>query len=164
MRLTLTVVDPFGGDSADVVLDADPESTVGDIAQELAKQVGDIGAQVIPIGQQGRTGGSPLVYVDGYAVDAEATVVGSPLRDGAVVSLQDPAGCLPGEPTGLVELRVVGGNEAITTSVGLAYRPAALRGLEVSVQVDNAWDTDFQEVPAVPASPRQFSAGVSYVW
>lgn len=93
------------------MLDADPESTVGDIAEELAKQVGIAGAQVIPIGHQGQagTGGAPLVYVDGYAVDPSATVVGSPLREGAVVSLQDPSGCLPGEPTGLVELRVVGG-------------------------------------------------------
>ncbi|GHJ01281.1 cell division protein FtsK [Streptomyces olivaceus] len=114
MRLTLTVVDPYGGGAADVVLDADPESTVGDIAEELAKQVGVSGAQVIPIGHQrqqggGGSGGAPLVYVDGYAVDPSATVVGSPLREGAVVSLQDPSGCLPGEPTGLVELRVVGG-------------------------------------------------------
>ncbi|CAM5252947.1 Cell division protein FtsK OS=Streptomyces tendae OX=1932 GN=F3L20_02660 PE=4 SV=1 [Streptomyces tendae] len=111
MRLTLTVVDPYGGGSADVVLDADPESTVGDIAEELAKQVGVAGAQVIPIRHQGQAGagGAPLVYVDGYAVDPSATVVGSPLREGAVVSLQDPSGCLPGEPTGLVELRVVGG-------------------------------------------------------
>ncbi|MEU6070403.1 FtsK/SpoIIIE domain-containing protein [Streptomyces sp. NPDC047082] len=111
MRLTLTVVDPFGGSSADVVLDADPESTVGDIAQELARHVGHSGAQVIPIGQQHQApaGNLPLVYVDGYAVDPGATVVGSPLREGAVVSLQDPAGCLPGEPSGLVELRVVGG-------------------------------------------------------
>ncbi|MFF4401400.1 FtsK/SpoIIIE domain-containing protein [Streptomyces sp. NPDC001480] len=127
MRLTLTVVDPFGGGSADVVLDADPESTVGDIAQELAKQVGQGGAQVIPIGQAGQggqagrggqslpavaRGSGPQVYVDGYAVDPGATVVGSPLREGAVVSLQDPAGCLPGEPTGLVELRVAGGPAA----------------------------------------------------
>lgn len=111
MRLTLTVVDPFGGGTADVVLDADPESTVGDIAEELARQVGVQGAQVIPIGQQRQApaGGAPLVYVDGYAVDPSATVVGSPLREGAVVSLQDPSGCLPGEPTGLVELRIVGG-------------------------------------------------------
>ncbi|WP_328770944.1 FtsK/SpoIIIE domain-containing protein [Streptomyces sp. NBC_00286] len=110
MRLTLTVVDPFGGESADVVLDADPESTVGDIAQELARQVGHSGAQVIPLGQhQAPRNGAPMLYVDGYALDPSATAVGSPLREGAVVSLQDPAGCLPGEPTGLVELRVVGG-------------------------------------------------------
>ncbi|WDV53683.1 FtsK/SpoIIIE domain-containing protein [Streptomyces coeruleorubidus] len=114
MRLTLTVVDPYGGGTADVVLDADPESTVGDIAQELAKQVGHSGAQIIPLGQhrQVPANNAPLVYVDGYAVDPNATVVGSPLRDGAVVSLQDPSGCLPGEPTGLVELRVVGGPAA----------------------------------------------------
>src|SRR5690606_7983393 len=75
------------------------------------KQVGVAGAQVIPIGhqRQGAGGDAPLVYVDGYAVDPSATVIGSPLREGAVVSLQDPSGCLPGEPTGLVELRVVGG-------------------------------------------------------
>ncbi|MEU9554938.1 FtsK/SpoIIIE domain-containing protein [Streptomyces fumanus] len=111
MRLTLTVVDPFGGGTADVVLDADPESTVGDIAAELAQQVGGQGAQVIPLGPQrlAPAGDAPPVYVDGYAVDPSATVVGSPLRDGAVVSLRDPAGCVPGEPTGLVELRVVGG-------------------------------------------------------
>ncbi|MBC2907174.1 FtsK/SpoIIIE domain-containing protein [Streptomyces cupreus] len=110
MRLTLTVVDPFGGGTADVVLDADPESTMGDIAQELAKQVGHSGAQVIPIGQlHVPSGNAPLLYVDGYAVDPSANVLNSPLREGAVVSLQDPAGCLPGEPTGLVELRIVGG-------------------------------------------------------
>ncbi|MDN0193569.1 FtsK/SpoIIIE domain-containing protein [Streptomyces sp. S.PNR 29] len=111
MRLTLTVVDPFGGGTADVVLDADPESTMGDIAQELAKQVGASGAQIIPLGQRHHApaNNAPLLYVDGYAVDPAATVVNSPLREGAVVSLQDPSGCLPGEPTGLVELRVVGG-------------------------------------------------------
>jgi hypothetical protein len=46
----------------------------------------------------------------------------------------------------------------------VAYRPESFRRLEISLQVDNAWDEDFQEVPAVPASPRQFSAGVSYAW
>src|SRR6185436_16770820 len=44
-------------------------------------------------------------------------------------------------------LRVAGGDDAITTSIGLAYRPPAWRGLEVSVHVDNVWDNDFQEVP-----------------
>ncbi|MEU6278717.1 FtsK/SpoIIIE domain-containing protein [Streptomyces sp. NPDC047028] len=113
MRLSLTVVDPVAGGSADVVLDADPETTVGDVAQELARQVGfggQGGAQVIPIGGPRQpAGGGPLAYVDGYALDPAATVVGSPLRDGVVVSLHDPAGCLLGEPTGVVEFRVVGG-------------------------------------------------------
>ncbi|WP_406361019.1 FtsK/SpoIIIE domain-containing protein [Streptomyces sp. NBC_00715] len=115
MRLTLTVVDPLGGATADVVLDADPESSVGDIAKELAEHVGyGGGAQIIPLGHhQGAAGGSaPVAYVDGYPVDPGATIGTSPLREGAVVSLHDPAGCLPGEPTGLVELRVAGGPAA----------------------------------------------------
>ncbi|MER5518713.1 FtsK/SpoIIIE domain-containing protein [Streptomyces sp. NPDC002763] len=122
MRLSLTVVDPVGGATADVVLDADPESTVGDVARELARQVGlgypDVGevAQVIPIGAPRGTSvvqaAGPLAYVDGYALDPAATVVGSPLRDGVVVSLHDPAGCLLGEPTGIVEFRVAGGPAA----------------------------------------------------
>lgn len=114
MRLTLTVVDPLGGASADVVLDIDPESSVGDISRELAHHVGHGGgAQIIPLGgPRGAGDGSPLVYVDGRAVDSTATVITSPLREGAVVSLHDPAGCLPGEPTGLVELRVAGGPAA----------------------------------------------------
>ncbi|MFC9848389.1 FtsK/SpoIIIE domain-containing protein [Streptomyces sp. NPDC060223] len=114
MRLTLTVVDPLGGANADVVLDADPESTVGDIAKELATHVGySGGAQIIPIGQHHASGGgAPVTYVDGYPVDPAATIGTSPLREGAIVSLHDPAGCLPGEPTGLVELRVAGGPAA----------------------------------------------------
>ncbi|GAA5003267.1 FtsK/SpoIIIE domain-containing protein [Streptomyces siamensis] len=114
MRLTLTVVDPLGGATADVVLDADPESSVGDIAKELAAHVGySGGAQIIPIGQhQAASGGAPVAYVDGYPVDPGATIGTSPLREGAVVSLHDPAGCLPGEPSGLVELRVAGGPAA----------------------------------------------------
>lgn len=61
-------------------------------------------------------------------------------------------------------LRTVGGDEAIVSSAALAYRPAALRGFEVAVQADNLWDSDFQEVPAVPAAPRQMSIGVAYAW
>jgi len=115
VRLTLTVVDPLGGAHADVVVDADPESTVGDIAKELAAHVGYRGgAQIIPIGhhQQAGSQGAPVAYVDGHPVDPSATIPTSPLREGAVVSLHDPAGCLPGEPTGLVELRIAGGPAA----------------------------------------------------
>ncbi|MBI4624994.1 MAG: TonB-dependent receptor [Verrucomicrobia bacterium] len=61
-------------------------------------------------------------------------------------------------------LRVTGGNETIVSSAGLAYRPGAMRGLEISLQIDNLWDSDFQEVPAVPAARRQVSAGAAYAW
>jgi len=113
VRLSLTVVDPMVGASADVVLDADPESSVGDITRELARHVGlDGGAQIIPIGGHANPGGAPQAFVDGYALDDSANIVGSPLRDGVVVSLHDPAGCLLGEPTGVVEFRVAGGPAA----------------------------------------------------
>ncbi|MFE2357173.1 FtsK/SpoIIIE domain-containing protein [Streptomyces parvulus] len=113
MRLSLTVVDPIGGASADVVLDADPESSVGDITRELASQVGVAGgAQIIPIGGRPGPGGTPQAFVDGYPLDPDANIAGSPLREGAVVSLHDPAGCVPGEPTGVVEFRVAGGPAA----------------------------------------------------
>lgn len=61
-------------------------------------------------------------------------------------------------------LRVTGGDRAVFTSLGLAYRPREWRGVEVSAQVDNLWDSDFQEVPGTPASPRQIAGGVSYRW
>lgn len=61
-------------------------------------------------------------------------------------------------------LRRVGGDEALMSSLGLAFRPAAIRGLEVSLQADNLWNSNFQDVPAVPASPRQISAGFTYLW
>ncbi|MES2694217.1 MAG: TonB-dependent receptor [Verrucomicrobiota bacterium] len=61
-------------------------------------------------------------------------------------------------------LRVVGGDKAVTSAIGVAYRPPAWRRFEIAVQVENLWDTDFQEVPAVPASPRQVSMGVAYAW
>ncbi|HEY5836535.1 FtsK/SpoIIIE domain-containing protein, partial [Streptomyces sp.] len=113
MRLSLTVVDPLGGDRADVVVDTDPASTVADVARELGRKVGGGGAEIISIaGGTARSPGAPAVYVDGYAVDPGWSVAQSPLREGAVVSLYDPAGCLPGEPAGVVELRVAGGPDA----------------------------------------------------
>jgi len=113
VRLSLTVVDPLGGDRADVVVDTDPTSTVSELARALGQKVGGGGAEIISIaGGAARMPGSPAVYVDGYAVDPNWSVAQSPLREGAVVSLYDPAGCLPGEPAGVVELRVAGGPDA----------------------------------------------------
>ncbi len=61
-------------------------------------------------------------------------------------------------------LRTIGGDEALSSAAGLAYRPRAWRGLEVAVQVENLWDTDFQDVPAVPAARRQTSFRLTYGW
>lgn len=61
-------------------------------------------------------------------------------------------------------LRVVGGDHAVISSLGVHYRPPMLSGWEFAMLVDNLWNSPFQEVPAVPASPRQWSASGAYRW
>lgn len=61
-------------------------------------------------------------------------------------------------------LRTAGGDEAVLSGLGVYYLPPAVRGLEFSVRVDNLWDSDFQEVPSVPAGRRQWVAGAAYHW
>ena len=61
-------------------------------------------------------------------------------------------------------LRTQGGNDALTSSLGLSWHPASHRGLELSLLVDNLWNSAFQSVPGVPASRRQLSFGATYGW
>jgi hypothetical protein len=61
-------------------------------------------------------------------------------------------------------LRTIGGDRALLTAVGLHWNVRPVRGLRLSVQVDNLWDDDFQDVPAVPAAGRQVSFGAAYRW
>lgn len=61
-------------------------------------------------------------------------------------------------------LRTAGGNRAWRTALAVAWRPAALPRLELVLQADNLWDSDYQEVPAVPASGRQVSLSAGYRW
>jgi vitamin B12 transporter len=61
-------------------------------------------------------------------------------------------------------LRTVGGDDALTSALGVSFRPPAWRRLEIIARVDNLWDSDFQDVPAVPAARRQLSGGVNYTW
>lgn len=61
-------------------------------------------------------------------------------------------------------LRSTGGDEALTSALSIAWRPRVWRGVEFSLQADNLWDSDFQEVPAVPASRRQVVLSVAYGW
>lgn len=120
MRITVTVVDLSNAWSADVLVDADPELPVSALAQHLAGHAPD---SVVPLGRGSAcrdaraTGGptvalhdrAPVLYVGGKALDPAATLQDSGLLEGAVVSLDDPAGSLPDEPAGVVEVRVVGG-------------------------------------------------------
>jgi vitamin B12 transporter len=61
-------------------------------------------------------------------------------------------------------LRTLGGNEAVFSTFGFYYLPPRWRGVEFSALVDNVWDSDFQQVPAVPAARRQFSIGAAFRW
>ncbi|MBE7536866.1 MAG: TonB-dependent receptor [Opitutaceae bacterium] len=61
-------------------------------------------------------------------------------------------------------LRREGGDEAIIGLIGAYYSPPVMRGLTLGVQVDNLWNENFEEVPAVPAGRRQVSTGVNFRW
>ncbi|MBL4576694.1 MAG: TonB-dependent receptor [Opitutaceae bacterium] len=61
-------------------------------------------------------------------------------------------------------LRTAGGDEAFISTIGLYYSLPKWPEIEVGLLVDNLWDEDFQEIPAVPASGRQVSAHLSYRW
>ena len=61
-------------------------------------------------------------------------------------------------------LRTAGGNQALESAIGLGWHPGGHRDLELSLQVDNLWNSAFQTVPSVPASRRQLSFGATYGW
>ena len=61
-------------------------------------------------------------------------------------------------------LRTVGGDGAFLTSAGLYWRLGYEERFEISFVVDNLWDDDFQELPAVPAAGRQYAVGLAYRW
>ena len=144
MQITLTVADPTSATTVDLLLDADPSTPLGDVAAVLARHLGTalpVGGPVATVhsldarrGGPGRSvatdgavthpaGVTPAavttvvgtaLYVDGVELEADQQLGGSPLRDGALVSLGDPGACTPAEPDGRVEIRVVGGPGAGT--------------------------------------------------
>ena len=59
-------------------------------------------------------------------------------------------------------LRSNGVNQAVISSLGLFYFPESVEGLELSLAVENLWDSRFEEIPSVPASPRQGSLSAVY--
>ncbi|RKX34606.1 MAG: TonB-dependent receptor [Verrucomicrobia bacterium] len=61
-------------------------------------------------------------------------------------------------------LRTSGSDEAALSSLSLHYRPERWAGLRVVLAIDNLWDSEFQEIPAVPATPRQWSGSVGWSW
>jgi len=110
VRLSLTVVDPGAGLRSEVVVDTAPETPVRELALLLAERaLGDRDGHVVRFGRPNAT---PELFLDGRRLDPVQSVGQTPLREGAQVSLDSPAGCLPLEPTGVVELRVVSGPDS----------------------------------------------------
>lgn len=61
-------------------------------------------------------------------------------------------------------LRTAGGNQAVISSWGLFFRPPGMRNTGFQLQVDNLWNSAFQQVPGVPAASREISAGMTQSW
>jgi vitamin B12 transporter len=61
-------------------------------------------------------------------------------------------------------LRTLGGNDAMLSTLALTWRPADRGGLEFTAAIDNLWQDNFQDVPGVPAAPRQGSVGIAARW
>nr|WP_246314386.1 FtsK/SpoIIIE domain-containing protein [Kineococcus aurantiacus] len=91
--MAVTVVDPRAGQRRDVVVEADPRTPLTDLAAALGT-------------------GDARLFHDGAELDPGTLLGDSGVHEGAVLSLHDASGCVPGEPGGLVELRVVGGDGA----------------------------------------------------
>ncbi|GAA2810659.1 FtsK/SpoIIIE domain-containing protein [Kribbella solani] len=111
MQVVLTVVDPALGVRADVLVKADADALVSAIVPQLVAAVGGLASPPGTASVTSLHGArvQPPIYVGGALVDPGATIAGSPLREGCVVSLGDSRGCLPREPQGLIEIRVVSG-------------------------------------------------------
>lgn len=61
-------------------------------------------------------------------------------------------------------LRTSNSTDYFLSNLGLSWKASCVPGLTVSAQLENLWNSDFEEVPAVPASPRVASLSVAYTW
>ena len=101
----------------------------------------------------------PALYIDGRRVPPDQAVAESPLRPGCVISLGDPSGCLPPEPTGVVEVRVVSGPGAGTVrrlSVGTAeIGPGEHAAIRLGTRAPSG-SAHYAPVPAAQYPPAQY--------
>ncbi|MEU8800359.1 FtsK/SpoIIIE domain-containing protein [Spirillospora sp. NPDC048819] len=169
MRISFTAL--TGGGPRDVVLDADSEVTVDGVAQSLAALLDGRAPSAAPppvpaprysndallAKDRPAPGGgrSPrsrrALWMDGRMLDPQALAV-KELRDGAVVAVEQrgAAATVLAEPTGLVEVRVVGGPAAGSVHrLGLGVSTIG-SGRDVDVVLDD---------PSVPARSLRLTVG-----
>ncbi len=112
MRIALTLADAAAGRTADVVLDADPRTPTGEVAEAFVRHLaaaGPVADNVVRIGAVRDPGASRQLFVDGEPLDPGEPLDESPLVEGCVVSIGVADLGLLAEPDGTVELRVVAG-------------------------------------------------------
>jgi vitamin B12 transporter len=61
-------------------------------------------------------------------------------------------------------LRVEGGRSSWYGLASLSWQVPWVEGLELEAGIDNLWNTQFQEIPQVPYSSRQYFVSVRYSW
>ena len=101
MRFSLSVIDGSADLQHDVLVDADPTSTVGDLLPVLLRTLG--------VQMHESFARQVAVYVDGGRVESADSLREAGVRPGAVVALHEAVGRPGGLPRGVVELRVVSG-------------------------------------------------------
>lgn len=164
MRISFTAL--TGGGPRDVVINVDSEATVAGVAQSLAATLDGSAAGSAPapaprfskaalLAKDGhaRDGRGPrkALWMDGRMLDPQALAV-KELRDGAVVAVEQrtAAATVLAEPTGLVEVRVVGGPAAGSVHrLGLGTSTIG-SGRDVDVVLDD---------PSVPARSLRLTVG-----
>jgi vitamin B12 transporter len=55
-------------------------------------------------------------------------------------------------------------DETWLSTIGVYWRTPWAKNLQLSLQADNLWDADFEEIPAVPAAPRMIAIGARWHW
>ncbi|MGH3388395.1 MAG: FtsK/SpoIIIE domain-containing protein, partial [Actinomadura sp.] len=110
MRISLTAL--TGQTPRDIVINGDSDMTVASVATSLIRILGDRNFDDRPV-RNGEFPPPQALWMDGRMLDPKAPAVRE-LRDGAVVTLDPGAvtATVTAEPSGLVEIRVVGGPAA----------------------------------------------------
>jgi S-DNA-T family DNA segregation ATPase FtsK/SpoIIIE len=186
MRLAVTMVSPATRRSTDIVLDADPATPMTAVAAALDRFArddvlagGDVsgGGGVVPR-QRDRPPSAVALYLDGQRIWQRLTLAEAPIRDGCVISLGSPDGCVVPEPVGLVDVLVAGGPEAgailrigpgradVGSGAGVAVRigDPAVPSRALLVHVDDLGGCQVAAYPGAAATLDQTPLGAPVPW
>ncbi|MBT2210613.1 FtsK/SpoIIIE domain-containing protein [Actinomadura sp. NEAU-AAG7] len=153
MRISFTAL--TGGGPRDVVITVDSGATVDGVARSLSATLDERPVPRFSKDAQQAEAERKALWMDGRMLDPQALAV-KELRDGAVVAVErrGAAATVRAEPSGLVEVRVVGGPAAGSVHrLGLGVATVGF-GDDVDVRLDD---------PSVPARSLRITVGVEDV-